>query len=187
MYPIEHININKIIDGYKEGRQFRPLQFGDLMYIYCYDLEGVAQKYGVNPKDYGLTYERIHEYLYKHSECEIEYENSIMIDGIRHDTIRSFLFCSALSIPISLFICFLLYILVERYTLLLIFPLFILFFHLSYKYLYPHFYKWFYNKQEVKFLKKKGISYDKEIYEFINEILFQAFVKNRDPLKAHWG
>ena len=22
MYPIEHININKIIDGYKEGRQF---------------------------------------------------------------------------------------------------------------------------------------------------------------------
>lgn len=196
MYYFNKISLYTIIGDYKKGRQFRPFQFGDLMYLYASELIDLSKEYGVNPEDFGLTYHKIYEYLNKYSGLEVEADFDKLLYDRDNDDLRYILFCSALSIPITLLICFVLYHFIEgddNYIHFLAFTLFwgwylsIFFFYLSYKYLYPFFCEWYSKKQLQKFYDNHGITYDKDIYNFINEVMFQAFVKNRKPLNQLQG
>lgn len=196
MYYFNKKSLYTIIGDYKKGRQFRPFQFGDSMYLYASELIDLSKEYGVNPEDFGLTDHKIYEYFNKYSGLEFEFDFDNLLCDIERDDLRLLLFCSALSIPISLFICFVLYHFIEgddKYVHFLPFTLgwgffpYIFFFYLSYKYLYPYFCKWYSKKQLQKFYNNHGITYDKDIYNFINEVMFQAFVKNRKPLNQLQG
>lgn len=174
-------SLNSIINGYKQGHPYRHIWLDDLAETYYYEVFDNAIKYNVIPELYGTSYKEVEGYL--HSLNELREEIKILVSKKSNDSLRCMLFCGITSIVLStLIIMTILYFIDLGLLIIILFACpFILLFIFSERYLYPLFKEWYNHNIDWNFYSKHRIRYNFKILRFIEEVLFQAFIVNRDP------
>ena len=162
------------------GNPYMHIWLDDLAETFYFEVFDNANKYNVKPELYGTSFKEIEEYLNNLNKLREEIEK--LVSKKNNDSLRLLLFCGIISlvllilviIPITFFIDIVLLIILS------VCP-FILIFQFSERYLYPIFKKWYDIEIDWKFYSTHGIKYNFKILRFIDEVLFQAFIVNRDP------
>ena len=162
------------------GNPYMHIRLDDLAETFYFEVFDNANKYNVKPELYGTSFKEIEEYLNNLNKLREEIEK--LVSKKNNDSLRLLLFCGVISlvllilviIPITFFINIVLLIILS------VCP-FILIFQFSERYLYPIFKKWYDIEIDWKFYSTHGIKYNSKILRFIDEVLFQAFIVNRDP------
>lgn len=172
--------INSIINGYKLGNPYMHISLDDLAETFYFEVYDNANKYNVKPELYGTSYKEIEEYL--HNLNELREDVKSFVNKKNNDTLRLFLFCGITSLVLLILIIMSIKYFIDLGLLIILFVCpFILMFNFSERYLYPIFKKWYDSEIDWKFYSTHGIKYNFKILRFIDEVLFQAFIVNRDP------
>lgn len=158
------------IKEYKEGYPYEKLTLDELLTIVDYvTIRELADKYGVKYATFETDENEVRNYLYSLPTSEY----AQVAENIRNDEFRMLFFCFIIGITIAL-------------PLLLYSPYFstallLAIFWIVYKFIYPKFRTWYNNEERENFLKKHGVKRNFKVERFIDEVMFQAYIKNRNP------
>lgn len=158
-----------IIRGYSAGMKYRELEIEDLVEVDAILIEKLSAEYGVNIDEFETNKKELFDYLSKFNHI-VEYQMLMRKNECRGLASIIGILLSAL---LSLIIChFSLYI-----GLTVFVPLSLLFTVLIAEYLK----KWNKKRNEKKYLKIYVGERNRNVENYINEVMFQAYVRNRNP------
>lgn len=164
-------NTAEIINNYRRGFPYKELTMGELVEVTPDLIDELALQYDIKKSNYGITDEEFRSYCLELSFSRDEYW-LLESQKIYNDSGRCFMFVLLTTIFISLIV-----LMVSVYFLVL---LIIIIGWLVYKFLYPIFNESYCDYQINKFLAKKGITRNEKVEEYINEVMFQAYARNKN-------
>lgn len=176
--------INDYILRYHKGYKYERLNIYDMISLRDPNqLLYFANKYNVTPESYNTTNKDVSDYLdtlgdYYDSFCDL-------LSKIYDDSNRLSVFLFII-IPIecvlAMVVSQLLFATSIRELLSYISGIAVL---LSTRFQGRKFENWFRNKRKEKFLKRNHIPNNHKVINFVNEVLFQVYLNNRNPQKEN--
>lgn len=160
-----------LIRGYRRGISYRKLSFNELVEVSPGRIEELASEYGIKKSNYGITDEEFHSYCRKISLCQIDYW-ILKREKIDDDSNRCVLFVLLVTIAISVFV----FMISVYFAAIFI----IIIGWLVYKFLYPPFNESYCNNLINDFLTERKITRNYKVEEYINEVMFQAYARNKN-------
>jgi len=168
-------NINNIIYNYSRGFHYQRLKFDDFICIYGHEILKLADEYGVKPENYDTSEADIRNFCGQFKgQVADDYWSYVNDHKDNQETTRGFIFCTLATIAITIVAA-----LITPY-LVITFPLigFVV-----WKYLFPPYNEWCNKKNLEKFIEKHHLEMDGNAERFINEVMFQAYLRNRNAVE----
>lgn len=166
-----------IIFKYRKGRKFKNLTLYELFNMSPYKIMELASEYDVKYKDFMITEEQFKEYANKFSYKQYDYER--VLKKREH---TDFLFFVYVVFFISLCVFYRKIVPECDFWLLNWLPLILVFILPVLPALLAGLVcSWRDKKREEKFVKDNIGKRDRNVENFINEVMFQAYVRNRNP------
>ena len=169
-------SIQEIIDLYSKGFHYRRLTFDDFLRgIYSYKILEMAVEYKVNPHDYDTSEKEIKDFCNQFGgDITDSYLYYINAQKDNKETNRGCLFCPIVTIILTVFFS-------------LITPYFVITFPLIafvvWKYIFPPFNERCERRKIEQFMNENNIVSNRNVERFINEVMFQAYVRHRNPVE----
>lgn len=166
---------DEIINDYRRGMSYRKLTLDELVEVSTDRINELAAEYGIKKSSYGVSDEDILSYCLALSNCRMDYW-SFKKEKIDDNYGRWFLFVLTVTIIISLFV----------FTISIYFAgIFVIIIGwLVHKFLYPSFEEWYRNRLIEEFLIKHNINRDFKVENYINEVMFQTYARNKSQMIA---
>lgn len=162
---------NEIIEWYRKGVAYKKLSINELVEVSTDRIDELALEYNIKKSDYGITQEEFNSYCYELHTCMFKYWE-LKQEKIDNNTDRWALFVITVTVLISVVV----FMLSVYFGIICI----IIIGWLVHKYLYPQFEEWYCNNLIDKFLTKHGIRRNYKVEEYINEVMFQAYARNKN-------
>lgn len=165
------MTVDERISWYKRGVSFEKIRTEDLVYP-SYKLFDMASDYNVKYEDFDTSKEEVSEYINKLEN--IKYDFFDLMKNMENNYITRFcLFHLLVGGALCLQFCY-----VTNYFggIMLILSLTI-----SFTILFPQFNIWCKGIITDHFFSKKGIVRNKNVEDFCNEVMFQAYIRERNP------
>ena len=162
---------SEIIDNYRRGISYKRLTINELVEVSPDKIDELASEYEINKSDYGITNEAFNSYCFELHNCASDYWN-LKQEKIENNTDRWILFVVFVTIIISVIV----FIISGFFAVICI----IIIGWLVHKYLYPKFEEWYRNNLIEKFLKEHKIQRNYKVENYINEVMFQAYARNKN-------
>lgn len=163
------MTISDFIHSYKRGAPFEKIRIEYIIFN-LYEFPMYASEYGVKCEDFDTTEEEVYNYISELDEVKYDYY-------VR----RKYLYEDLWFILFTLII-------IGTFGVQLLFInndygfiISILSIALSYKFLFPLFNDYCKKLIIDRFFSKKGIIRNKNVEDYFNEVLFQAYIRNRNP------
>lgn len=163
------MTIFDIIHSYKIGVPFEKLRIEDII-CNLYEFPRYASEYGVKCEDFDTTEEEVNNYIFELDEVKYDYFEK------RKYLYEDLWFILFTLIIIGTFGVQLLFINNEYGFIISILSIAI-----SYKFLFPLFKDCCKKLIIDRFFSKKGIIRNKNVEDYFNEVMFQAYIRNRNP------
>ena len=149
----------------------------DLMEIANYEIIEMALKYEVKFSDYEITEKEFYDYCEQLNSYEPQYWE--LKRKIADDSTRLLLFYIVVPSIIFIVIDSWLPRNIHPFAFLILFIPSLVAMH---RYLYPLFDEWYCKKRKERFLEKNNVKRNFNVERFINEVMFQAYMRNRNPI-----
>ena len=168
-------DIDKIIYDYSRGFHYRRLTFEDFISISSHKILKMASEYGVIPQDYDTSEDDIRSFCGQFT-CQVtdDYWSYVNYHKDNQEINRGFVFCTLVTIAITIAAA----LITPRLVLGL--PLIGFF---VWKYLFPPYNKRCNKRTLEKFIEKNHLEMNRNVERFINEVMFQAYIRNRNAVE----
>ena len=169
------IDIDQLAFYYSQGLKFRKIELIDIMNFTPSRLLYFAEEFNIKPEDYKTSKEEVKDYINVLFFNRKKYESFFMIKRNETETDRWLLFSLIIGIISGLIaLIFHSFYYAKNIFVLAAIISAILFFKID---------KMYYKYMESKFFKEIVPERNYNIEKFINEVMFQVYLKNRNPLK----
>ena len=167
-----------LIQNYRRGISYKKLTINELVEVSPDRIDELASEYGIKKSNYGITDEEFYSYCIELSHCQMDYW-TLKREKIDDDSGRCILFVLLVTIVISLFVFMISVYFAAIFVIVIGW--------LVYKFLYPPFNESYCNNLINDFLNEKKITRNSKIEDYINEVMFQAFARNKNAGNLYHG
>lgn len=167
--------VRSSVQWYSRGVRYKRLSYEEIMYASIIDIIKYGKEYNVKFESFNTTEDEVRNYKLPINVLE---EYSSLMKKFKEDLSRTIVFDFFVSLIISWFIMA-----SEKFFSYLVLLFFVPYF--THKYLYPKFKKEYESYYEKKFFKKYGIERNYNVENYVDEVMFQLYVRNRNVRETY--
>lgn len=169
-------DVYKYIDHYSRGVHYSPLTYEEVLHVSKREIIKYGKEYDVKFEDFNTTEDEVRHFYDLSIETLEDY--GILIKKLEEDFVRMMTFDFLVSFSISMYIMC-----TEHHysfwVLLILSPYF------THKFLFPKFNREYVRFFEERFHEKHGMTRNINVENYINEVMFQIYIRNRNVKREY--